>query len=148
MVCLGAKRHRIERRPVTRRCLSQLSSVVFFFLSFGGSVTWNPSEAHGARGLVPEHVHGSVIFSENARIATQKGKALWDRKDRKPKEDLAQTSRNCLPARRKIDVAFYPCHFLPPYDSGGGKAGQRSTGTDGSRQRHARRGSWRGTQEK
>ena len=34
-----------------------------FFLSFfGGLVTWNPPEANGARGLVPEHVHGSVIF--------------------------------------------------------------------------------------
>ena len=59
---------------------------------------------------------------------------------RKPKEDLAQTSENCLPARKKVDVAFYPCHFLLPYDSGGEKAGQRSTGTDGSRQRHTRMG--------
>lgn len=57
-------------------------------------------------------------MSENARIPTQRGKALWDRKGRKPKQDLAQTSRNCLPARRKVDVAFFPCHFLPPHDSG------------------------------
>ncbi|KAI9441433.1 hypothetical protein H4582DRAFT_2055348 [Lactarius indigo] len=85
-------------------------------------------EAHGARGLVPEHVHGSGILSENARIPTQRGKALWDRKGRKPKQDLAQTSRNCLPARRKVDVAFFPCHFLPPHDSGEGRQGKEAQG--------------------
>ncbi|KAH9050291.1 hypothetical protein EDB84DRAFT_1433247 [Lactarius hengduanensis] len=83
-------------------------------------------EDDGARGLVPEHVHGSDILSENARIPTQRGKALWDRKDRKPKQDLAQTSRNYLPARRKVDVAFFPCHFLPPHDSGVGRQGKEA----------------------
>ena len=39
-----------------------LSQVPLFFSFFRGLVTWNPPEAHGARGLVPEHVHGSVIF--------------------------------------------------------------------------------------
>ena len=115
-----------------------LSQVPLFFSFFRG-LSDLESQTHEARGLVPEHVHGSGILSENARMPTQRGKALWDRKGRKPKQDFAQTSRNCLPARRKVDVAFYPCHFLPPYDNGGGKAGQRSAGTDGSRQRH---GAW------
>ncbi|KAH9067830.1 hypothetical protein EDB87DRAFT_1573378 [Lactarius vividus] len=92
----------------------------------GGGDKEVPHKAHGARGLVPEHVHGSGILSENARIPTQRSKALWDRKGRKPKQDLARTSRNCLPARRKVDVAFFPCHLLPPHDSGVGRQGKEA----------------------
>jgi hypothetical protein len=29
----------------------------------------------------------------------------------------AQTSRDCLPARKEVDVASFLCHFPPPHDS-------------------------------
>ncbi|KAF8268908.1 hypothetical protein EI94DRAFT_1785605 [Lactarius quietus] len=74
------------------------------------------AKAHGARGLVPEHVHGSGFLSENARIPTQRGKALWDRKDKRgPRSDVKK-----LPSStEKSRCGILSCHFLPPYNSGG-----------------------------
>ncbi|KAI0254638.1 hypothetical protein BJV78DRAFT_1152340 [Lactifluus subvellereus] len=75
-----------------------------------------------SQGLVPLlNTYMEAVFRPRTqRVPTLRAKALWDRtgRGRKTNKGLAQTSRDSLPARRKVDAASFPCFVLPPYDSG------------------------------